>query len=141
MRGFDRPFGLPPAAGASLEAAEFEDGTYRLRFSRPVSLGKAPLALSYHPWLAVRNDGGDKDGDELRTKDAGDQLAVTEPAVTKELTVSYEPPGWVRGSWIVSVLGLLGLGVLLGERRRITTWLKGRVPARGRRKRRTGSRR
>ncbi|MDZ4248457.1 MAG: hypothetical protein U1D32_04265, partial [Patescibacteria group bacterium] len=80
-------------------------------------------------------------GDELRTKDSSDRLAIAEPAVTKELTVSYEPPGWVRGSWIVSVLGLLGLGILLAKRRRITAWLTDRVPARGRRKRRTARRR
>lgn len=142
VREYDRPFGLPPAAGRSLTAATFEDGTYRLRFRRPVTLAKGTvLALSYHPWLVVRNDGTGERGDELRAKDSDDQLAIDEPAITRELTVSYEPPGWVRGSWIVSVSGLLGLVMLLSKRRRITGWLRGRVPTKGRRKRRTDRRR
>ncbi|HEY8108849.1 MAG TPA: DUF6541 family protein [Patescibacteria group bacterium] len=135
VRGFDRPFGLPPDAGTALTSAEFARGTYRLKFDRPVTIGRdTALAVSYHPWLVVRSG-----KEEVRTGDSNDQLTLTEPVVAKELTVSYEPPGWVRGSWTVSVLGLIGLAVLLGNRRRITAWLKGR--ATGRRERRTARRR
>ena len=137
VRGADRPFGLPGTASRSLTAADFDDGTYELRFSRPVTLADgSALALSYHPWLVVRNDGS-----ELRTKDSDDQLALDEPTVTKELTVSYEPPGWVRGSWIVSVLGVLGLAILLVKRHQLTRWLRGQARATGRRTRRIARRR
>jgi hypothetical protein len=137
VRNFDRPFGLPPAAAESLTAATFENGTYRLRFDRPVRIGAGTtLALSYHPWLVVKN--GDR---RIRTGNSGDQLAITESIITKDFAISYEPPAWVRGSWLVSVLGLLALAVLLGKRREITGWLKGRAQATGRRKRRTARRR
>ncbi|MDZ4247806.1 MAG: DUF6541 family protein, partial [Patescibacteria group bacterium] len=56
VRRFDRAFGLPPRAAGSLTSAEFRNGSYRLRFSRPVELADGTtLALSYHPWLVVRN--------------------------------------------------------------------------------------
>lgn len=137
VRGFDSAFGLEPPAAGALEDVTYEDGRYRLRFEEPVALEDgAPPALSYHPWLVVRVE-----DNPVRTENSDDRLALDEPILTEELDISYEPPVWVRGSWVVSVLGLVGLAVLLAKRRRITAWLRGRVPGKGRRKRRTGSRR
>lgn len=106
LRDFQQGFGLPIAAGARLESADFiSPNHYTLRFRDPVTLPAATsLALSEHPWLRVTADerpiptSADPDH-QLRLDDALQDIRTIE--------ISYDPPAGAKLPGAVSLLTVL----------------------------------
>ncbi|MSU76179.1 hypothetical protein EXS54_01770 [Patescibacteria group bacterium] len=132
-------FGLPTDQASKLTTVTYTaPGTYQLKFSELISLPvNTLLALSAHPWLKASADGKnipigkDTDG-RLRLK------AAVGPFT--ELTITYEPPWYVRGAAIISVLALLGV-ILILARRKWANKMLGAIKQSGKRVRHVARRR